>query len=88
MRSAVIPIQRKIEILRKLEPYAYKVAYFILEDGTRAEEAAKAALLELSRSGKLSELTPEELRSRTKKLTIRAAIAIASSAPAFVKPLK
>ncbi|WP_028608711.1 hypothetical protein [Paenibacillus harenae] len=78
--KAAIHSSPVVQILRRLEPYAYQVAYFILQDGTRAEEAAKAALIELSRSGKLSELTREELRSRTKKLTISASLALAGSA--------
>ncbi|MGM0883725.1 MAG: hypothetical protein ACQEXQ_22160 [Bacillota bacterium] len=69
MRATIL-IHQKIRRIRGLEQYAYQVAHFILQDEVLAAEAAKAALLELSQVDKLLEESVEELRSRTKKLTI------------------
>lgn len=45
----VLCINSKIETLRKLETYAFQVAYYILQDECLAIEATKYALLELSK---------------------------------------
>jgi hypothetical protein len=77
MRATTL-LDRKLQRLRGLEHYAYQVAHFILQDEVQAEEAAKAALLEISHVDKQLEGSAEELRILTKKLTIRASITIAS----------
>lgn len=78
MRASTLP-DHKIQRLRSLEPYAYQVAHFILQDEALAAEAAKAALLEISRADNPFEGSAEELRIRTKGITIRASITIARS---------
>ncbi len=79
MRASTLP-DHKIQRLRGLEHYAYQVAHFILQDEVLAAEAAKAALLEISRADNQLEGPAEELRIRTKKITISASITIARSA--------
>lgn len=76
MRATTL-LEHKLQRLRGLEHYAYQVAHFILQDEALAAEAAKAALLEISRTGSQLEGPAEELRIRTKKITISASITIA-----------
>ncbi|MBD2871357.1 hypothetical protein [Paenibacillus arenilitoris] len=76
--TAVSP--EKVEMLRRLEPYAYQVAYFMLQDGRLAEEAAKAALLEIGSLGGLADEPAEALRGRTKKAAIKVSLAAAAAA--------
>lgn len=73
-------LDRKLQLLRGLEHYTYQVAHFILQDEVLAAEAAKAALLEISQADQQLEGSEEELRIRTKKITIKASITIARSA--------
>ncbi|MGM0885110.1 MAG: hypothetical protein ACQEXQ_29215 [Bacillota bacterium] len=79
MRATTL-LEHKLQRLRGLEHYAYQVAHFILQDEVLAAEAAKAALLEISHAGQQLEGSEEELRIRTKKITIKASITIALSA--------
>ncbi|MCA0754283.1 hypothetical protein KP806_04430 [Paenibacillus sp. N4] len=69
-----------LQRLRELELYAYQVAHFLLKNDRLAEEAAKAALLEISRTDKLAETPAEELRLRMRKQTIRASLHLAGTA--------
>lgn len=84
MRAATLLVH-KLERLREQEHYAYQVAHFILQDEILAAEAAKAALLEISRADKQLEGSPEELRIQMKKITISASITIARSASISAK---
>jgi hypothetical protein len=70
----------KLQQLRGLEHYAYQVAHFILQNECLALEAAKAALIELSRMGAQFMGSEEELRGLAKKVTINASIQIARTA--------
>lgn len=69
----------KLQQLKGIEQYAYQVAHFILQDAFLAEEAAKAALLQLCLAHKPFEGTAEELQCLAKKLTISASIKAAGS---------
>lgn len=69
-----------LQRLRELELYAYQVAHFLLKNERLAEEAAKAALLEISRTDKLVEAPAEELRVRMKKQAISASLVLAGTA--------
>ncbi|RCW47412.1 hypothetical protein [Paenibacillus prosopidis] len=77
---ATTQLEHMLQRLRGLEHYAYQVAHFILQDEVLAAEAAKAALLEISKADKQLEGSAEELRIRTKRITISASITIARSA--------
>ncbi|HTG68640.1 MAG TPA: hypothetical protein VL921_05220 [Candidatus Udaeobacter sp.] len=79
MRAATL-LEQKLQRLRGLEHYTYQVAHFILQDEALAAEAAKAALLEISRADNPLEASAEELRIRAKRIIIGASIAIARSA--------
>lgn len=79
MRTSAL-LNQRVQRLRRLEHYAYQVAHFILQDEALAAEAAKAALLEISRADNQLEGSAEELRIRTKRITISASITIARSA--------
>jgi len=68
----------KLEQLRGVEHYAYQVAHYILQDEYLAEEAAKAALLEISTTSWLMEEAPKELRCHVKKMTISASLKVAA----------
>lgn len=84
MRAATLLVH-KLELLREQEHYVYQVAHFILQDEVLAAEAAKAALLKISRADKQLEGSPEELRTQIKKITISASITIARSASISAK---
>lgn len=77
--SAALLSYSELQQLREVEPYAYQVAHYILQDEWLAEEAAKMALLALSHAHKPFEGSAEELRCLTRKLTISASIKAASS---------
>jgi hypothetical protein len=70
----------KLQRLRELEQFAYQVAHFILQDEVLAAEAAKAALLEISRMVTPFAGSEEELRRHAKKVTMSASIKIARTA--------
>ncbi|WP_169090356.1 hypothetical protein [Paenibacillus sp. PL91] len=78
--SAALLRDHKLQRLRGLEQFAYQVAHFILQDEVLAAEAAKAALLELSRMEKPLAGSEEDLRSHAKKVTMNASIKIARTA--------
>ncbi len=78
--KATTLLDRKLQLVRGIEHYTYQVAHFILQDEVLAAEAAKAALLEISQFDQQLEGSVEELRNRTKKITINASITIAISA--------
>lgn len=80
MRVA-IAVRQKIDLLREHELYVYQIAYFILQNQQLAEEAAKRALIEISRTARLPEEPDNELRDRIKRLTVSASLALAC--PAF-----
>lgn len=80
MKILAIAFRQKIDLLREQELYTYQIAYYILQNQTLAEEAAKTALIELSRENILLKEFSEELRKKVKRLTVQASLALAGSA--------
>ncbi|CAM4326716.1 hypothetical protein PAEN110709_08560 [Paenibacillus endophyticus] len=70
-----ISFQQRLQKLRALEPYAYQVAHYLLQDDAAAAEASQTALLEISQQDSFQTETPEQLRSLMKKLVIRTSLA-------------
>lgn len=71
----VFSFQQRLQKLRALEPYAYQVAHYLLQDDAAAAAASQSALLEISQQEAFLIETPEQLRSRMKKLVIRISLA-------------
>ncbi|MDQ0063700.1 hypothetical protein [Paenibacillus harenae] len=82
MKKLAIAVRQKIDLLREQELYAYQIAYYILQNQRLAEEAAKTALIELSRGCLLLKEPTEELRTSVKRLTVHASLALAGAASA------
>ncbi|MBD2843880.1 hypothetical protein IDH44_01635 [Paenibacillus sp. IB182496] len=66
----------RIAALRELELYAYRVAVYLLGEGTAAEEAAKTALLELARHRTLGGVAPRVQQALAKRAVMKCALAI------------
>lgn len=72
----VICLNRKIEILRRIEAYGYQVAHYILQDEELAIEATKSVLLEVSRDSVFLSNSLNEQRIRMKQMIIRSSIRV------------
>lgn len=71
-----IAFNRKVEILRDYEAYAYRIVHYLLENETLAAEAAMAALLEVGGRDKFFNLPSSSQLSVLKQTAITQALAV------------
>jgi hypothetical protein len=67
---------RKAEVLRTHEAYCYQVAYYVLQDASGAQQAAKLALIGLFRQGGFFRLTESGQRKEVKSAAIRCSLQV------------
>lgn len=85
MKPAIC-MKSKVETLKKLETYAFQVAYYILQDEYLAIEATKYALLEVFKEddGFYRKALPVQ-RDIMKKIMIKQSIAVKKNHPLCAK---
>lgn len=68
--------ERKVAILKQYEIFGYQVAYYILENETRAAEASAEALKEIFRDEQFFYLTQPQQEQRTKQICMKHCLSI------------
>ncbi|TDF91848.1 hypothetical protein [Paenibacillus piri] len=82
-RTEIAPLtpNEKVKLLRRYEDYCYQIAYYLLNDGQQARQAAEQALLALYKQEEWYEMAHAAQKAKVKRLALHKALELRKIIP-------